>query len=187
LPENEDKKPLIREVSSEDVGARAEEEKKVKHIKVKDGLPALPFKKPPKPPSLPEVPGINPLVQQALDQPLTLADCQYILNNLRPRIVRRLEELRKEHGEQEVIPASENVREMQATIDILTDYLTKGFTVEYTPPTQMRAQAETEGDILSRLNDFWALLDRFNPELKKKFGDFLGGLFDLFMEKVGKR
>jgi len=179
LPED-DKEPLIREVSTKRAG---EEEKK----ETKKGLPPFVLQQqPPAPPKRPEVPKVNPLLRQALDQPLTLVDCQYALNNLRERITRRLQELREEYGEQKVIPASEEIREMQATIDILTDHLTKGFTVQYTPPTQMRA-AETEEDIFSRLNDFWALLDEFNPELKKKFGDFMGRLFDLFMEKVGEK
>jgi len=161
-----EEKPLIREVSTYPPPTD------------EDGLPKVP---PPPRYERPPVPEINPLLVQALNQDLTLADCQYIINALPDHIVRNYEKIRKERPQQ-VIPASQQVREMQAAIDMMIQQVTKGYTVPYTPPTTTSSEHEEEG--LS-LNDLWELLNQINPELKEKAGKTIGKLFDMLNERLG--
>ena len=163
--EQDEKKPLIKEVST--------------HPPATDrkGFPIIPRTRHERPP----VPEINPKLREALAQPLTLADCQYAVNALKGHIVEGFERVRQESPEQ-VVPASESVREMQAAIDILTEHMTKGYTVQYKPPT---AQEEGEGEGFGGLGDLWHLFNEIDPELKGKITKTLGTLFDMLNDKLG--
>jgi len=144
------------------------------------GLPAIP-------PALyerPTVPEINPKLREALAQPLTLADCQYTIYTIQKRIIEAFQKIQKEQPQQ-VVPASEAIREMQTAIDIMTEHMTKGFTVQYAPPVARDQNSQSEGSFLDRLDELWGLFDEVDPELKGKMGKTLGKLFDMLNEKLG--
>lgn len=167
MSEKEEKEPLIKEVST------------FPPPKDDKGLPTIP-------PTLyerPAVPEINPKLREALAQPLTLADCQYAIDTITKRVVEAFEKIRKEQPQQ-VVPASEAIRKMQTAIDILTEYMTRGYTVQYTPPIQQQ-NPQSEGSFLEGLNELWDTFDRIDPELKGKMGKTLGKLFDMLNEKLG--
>lgn len=163
--ENQDE-PLIKEVSTHPP----------RDDKGRPTLPASLYERPP-------VPEINPMLREALAQPLTLADCQYAVNTLKNRIIERFQKLQKEKPAQ-VIPASQQVREMQAAIDVMSEYLTKGYTVDYQPPTANQKGGKEEG-FLGNLDDLLGLFDQINPEVKDKMGKTLGKLFDMLNQKLG--
>jgi len=166
--EGKEEKPLIREVST--------------HPPTDDkGRPTLPASLVERPP----VPEINPKLREALSQPLTLADCQYAVNTLPHRIVEAFERVQKEKPAQ-VIPASESVREMQTAIDIMTEYMTKGYApspVEYTPPTDERTQSG--GSLVDELQNLWSLFSEIKPELRDEIENTAINLLRLFNEKLG--
>jgi len=141
---------------------------------------------PPIPPTLyerPTVPEINPKLREALNQPLTLADCQYAIDTITKRVVDAFEKIKKEQPQQ-VVPASEAIRKMQTAIDVMTEYMTRGYTVEYKPPTQEQG-SESEGSFLGGLGELGDLIDKIDPDLKDKMGKTLGKLFDMLNEKLG--
>jgi len=154
------------------------EEKKDKEPQNKGGLPEIP-------PTLyerPAVPEINPKLREALNQPLTLADCQYAIDTVTKRVVEAFQKIQKEQPQQ-VVPASEAIRKMQTAIDIATEYMTRGYSVQYTPPKQQGSQSE--GSFLEGLGELWDSFDKIDPELKGKMGKTLGKLFDMLNEKLG--
>jgi len=133
----------------------------------------------------PPVPQINPKVKEFMEQPLTVAECQYILSNIRGRLEKRYKEIAEKASEKAVnnIIFDPALKEVQEDILKCEEVITRGYNVQYTPPTQQNPQSE--GSFLEGLDDLWNLFDQIDPELKSKMGKTLGKLFDMLNEKLG--
>lgn len=156
--------------------------------KRKPAMPVQPFQPPPQPP----LPTINPLVQQALDQPLTPQDLQYIMSNLPQKIVQSAQQ--KAQASQttpDVVLLNNPVyRELMKGFDKVEKMYTEGFTVPYTPPEVLEAQKRKAEEGESVLEMIWNGLNELDPELKEKvtnIGTYLLGMLEKKLGIEGKK
>jgi len=151
--------------------------------KRKPAMPVQPFQ----PPSQPPLPTITPLVKQALDQPLTPQDLQYIMSNLPQKIVQSAQ--RKAQASQttpDVVLLNDPVyRELMDGFDRVEKMYTAGFTVQYTPPEVLEARRKAAEEGESVLEMLWNGLNELDPEIKEKITNIGTYLLGMLEKKLG--